>query len=50
MLEKLSPSLLNQLYGFLTNGNEDICLSTTRLRTENPEKATGSPLALAWPY
>ena len=45
MLEKLSPSLLNQLYGFLTNGNEDICLSTTRLRTENSEKATGSPLA-----
>ncbi len=45
MLEKLSPSLLNQLYGFLTNGNEDICLSTTRLRAENPEKATGSPLA-----
>ena len=45
MLEKLSPSLLNQLYGFLTNGNEDICLSTTRLRAENPEKATGSPIA-----
>lgn len=45
MLEKLSPSLLNQLYGFLTNGNEDICLSTTRLRAENSEKATGSPLA-----
>ena len=45
MLEKLSPSLLNQLYGFLTKGNEDICLSTTRLRAENPEKATGSPIA-----
>ncbi|MGN0114309.1 MAG: hypothetical protein ACI396_03195 [Acutalibacteraceae bacterium] len=44
MLERIPPSLLNNIYNMLANGNEDICYFGTKLRTDNPEKATGSPL------
>lgn len=44
MLERIPPSLLNSIYNLLANGNEDICYFGTKLRTDNPEKATGSPL------
>ncbi|MGM9648390.1 MAG: hypothetical protein ACI3XY_00270 [Butyricicoccaceae bacterium] len=40
----VSPTLINDLYKWIINGNEDIHFSCTRLRSADPEKASNSPI------
>ena len=41
----VSPTVINELYKWMINGNEDIHFFCTRLRSADPEKASNSPIA-----